>query len=345
MTLVSAATPEYSRCFNVHGFRFCVTGAHSSSARMVAADFQFFQSDDNQPAVRVELHTNAPPYGEAPAEVATNYTPRNVSFTVGETTWLDYGGRALAVWERAAQLFRVYSEDLDLQYEAAYLFLLSRIGEALDQRHMHRIHALAMEYRDRAVLAILPMGGGKSTLGSALLEIPEFGFLSDDSPFIDSSGKVHAFPLRLGLLPGTENGIPPELKRTIRRMEFGPKVVVNYEYFAERVKASAEPGIVFLGRRSLAGECRIEPVSRGEQRRSIVADCVVGLGLFQGVEFVVRNSPMEILGKAGIAWSRYRNARKLFQRSEVYRLVLGRDAGRNAVTVFEFVAKRLGTRS
>ncbi len=64
-----------------------------------------------------------------------------------------------------------------MQYEAAYLFLLSRIGEALDQRHLHRIHALALEYFGRAVLAVFPMGGGKSTLGAAMLRFPEIGFL------------------------------------------------------------------------------------------------------------------------------------------------------------------------
>jgi hypothetical protein len=334
--------PATSCGFDVHGFRFRITGAARSSAGMLAGDFQFFQRDEQAAGMQIELYTQAPPYADAPNLAATNYTPRNVSFSLNGTTWLDYGGRALAVWDRPAGVFRVYSEDLDLQYEAAYLFLLSRIGEGLDHSGLHRIHALALEFHGRAVLAILPMGGGKSTLGEAMLKFPEIGFLSDDSPFISSGGNVHAFPLRLGLLPGSEAGIPPEARRTIQRMEFGPKVVVNYDYFAHRVKASAEPGIVFLGRRSLGDECRIEPARWRERYRSILADCVVGLGLFQGVEFVLHHSPLQVLGKTGIAWARFRAARNLFRRSEVYRLVLGRDSARNAETVFEFVQQRLG---
>jgi hypothetical protein len=329
----------------VHGVHFRIIGSDSSAAEMLAGDFQFFRSDADEPGLRIELHTEAPPFNEAPRQVATNYTPRNVSFTVGETTWLDYGGRALAVWDRAAGLFKVSSESPDLQYEAAYLFLLSQIGEALDHRRMHRIHALALEYQERTILTIFPMGGGKSTLGAAMLRFPEIGFLSDDSPFIDRSGRVHAFPLRLGLLPGSESEIPPDLRRTIQRMEFGPKVLVNYEFFANRVKASAGPGIVFLGRRSFSDDCRIEPATLGECIRSIIADCVVGLGLFQGVEFVLRHSPLEILGKAGIAWSRFQSARVLFWKSEVYRLVLGRNTALNAETVFDFVRDRLGSAS
>lgn len=339
-----APAPGAAARFNVYGFPFeIVSRAGNPSAEMLAGDFQLFRREEEDASpLRIELHTQEPPYSEAPNEAATNYTPRNVSFSIGSQTWLDYGGRALAVWDRAARSFRICSEDQDLQYEAAYLFLLSRIGEALDERQMHRIHALALEYNGRAVLAILPAGGGKSTLGAELLRFPEFGFLSDDSPFIARGGRVHAFPLRLGLLPGADGSIPPHLKRTIRRMEFGPKVVVNYEYFAGRVRQWAEPGIVFLGRRSFGGECRIAPASRAERRRSIIADCVVGLGLFQGVEFVLRNSPAQILGKAGVAWSRFRAASELFRRSEVYRLVLGRNPARNAETVFKFVQDRLG---
>jgi hypothetical protein len=330
------------RAFNVHGFRFHILGSESTAADLLAGDFQFFRCDAPECELRVEFHTMEPPYADAPEVVATNYTPRNVSFTVGETTWLDYGGRALAVRNREKGTFDIYSLDLDLQYEAGHLFLLSQIGEALDRRGVHRIHAMALSCRGRVVLAVLPMGGGKSTLCCSLLKYPEFGFLSDDSPFINQHGQVLAFPLRLGLVPGYDGEIPQEEKRTIRRMEFGPKVVVNFNYFAHRVEKSASPGIVFLGRRSLGPDCLIQPAGFSDRWRSIVADCVVGLGLFQGIEFLLRRSPLEIFGKIGVAWSRLRAARTLFRRSEVYCLVLGRDTTRNADTVFRFVQDRLG---
>lgn len=55
--------------------------------------------------------------------------------------------------------------------------------------------------------------------------------LSDDSPFIDRQGRALAYPLRIGLLPGSEHVIPPEHRRTVQRMEFGEKNLVNYSYF------------------------------------------------------------------------------------------------------------------
>jgi hypothetical protein len=206
---------------------------------------------------------------------------------------------------------------------------------------MHRIHAMALGWKGKAVLAIFPMGGGKSTLASDLLQCPEFGFPSDDSPFISRDGRVHAFPLRLGLLPGSDDKFPPEHKRVVKRMDFGPKFLPNYRYYASRVEPSADPGIVFLGRRSLAPECRIEPVGSVDAFRSMIADCAIGPGLFQGLEFVVRNSTLELGAKAWTGVSRLRNALRLFQRSGLYRLILGRDREQNARTVTEFVRTHL----
>ena len=328
--------------FDVYGFAFRLCGEAEAAIRDLANDFQFFRRAGVTDPVTVELISSDPPYDEVPEREASTYTPRNISFVEGESTYIDYSGRGLGIWDRGRKRLRVYSRDPHLLYEVAYLFLLAQLGEALDKRKMHRIHAMAMAYQGRSVLAVLPMGGGKSTLAASLLRYREFDFLSDDSPIVSGDGRVHAFPLRLGLLPGAEQEIPPEQLRIIQRMEFGPKLLVNYEYFADRVKASAEPGIVFLGRRSLSAECRIEPAGISEGYGSIVVNCAVGLGLFQGLEFVLTQGPLAVVSKAGIALSRFLAARRLFAKSEVYRLVLGRDSRRNADTVRQFVHERLG---
>lgn len=326
---------------NVHGCEFKITGNAESALQNVESDFRYFRTASTEAPFQIELAEEDPPYDQVPASPATVYTPRNVSLTEDGCTYVDYGGRALGIWHRSGRLLRLFSREPDLLYEAAYLFLLSRIGEYLDRCRMHRIHAMAVELHSRAILTIMPMGGGKSTLTHGLLRYPEFGFLSDDSPFISRDGRVHAFPLRLGLLPGGETGIPPEYLRRISRMEFGPKVLVNYEYFADRIRPSADPGIVFLGRRNLSTDCWIEPVSFREKHSSIMADCVVGLGLFQGLEFLLQRSPLELAGKIGTAWSRLVNAERLFAGSEVYRLMLGRDQDRNAEVVRDFIHDRI----
>ena len=328
--------------FDVYGFRFRILANVATPATEgLANDFAYFHRETVNQPMEIALYLQDPPYDEVPTRAASVYTPRNVSFLEGSCMYVDYSGRALAIYDWDHHTFRVYSRDSDLLYEATYLFLLSRIGEFLDALHLHRIHAMALSYHGRAVLAILPMGGGKSTLTADLLKVPEFDFLSDDSPFIASDGSLHAFPLRLGLPLGGEKEVPPEFHRTINRMEFGQKVLVNYDFFSHRITPRAEPGIVFIGYRSLALDCRIEPASIGESYRSMIADCAVGLGLFQGLEFVLRSSPWELAGKARTGWSRLSNARKLFRRSEVYRLILGRSLAENARVVTDFVQSRM----
>jgi len=60
-----------------------------------------------------------------------------------------------------------------------------------------------------------------------------------------------------------------------------------------------------------------------------------GLGLFQGVEFVLTRRWTEQLALAGVAWSRLRASMKLLSRSRVYRVSLGRDRALNARTLLE----------
>jgi hypothetical protein len=282
-----------------------------------------------------------PSFDGLPACEASVYTPRNVVYRNGTKTYLDYHGKGLGTHDLAGGGFQIVSQDPNLAYEASYLFLLSQVGQYLDKRRMHRIHALGMSLSGRAVLVLAPMGGGKSTLGAGMLEYPDVKLLSDDSPYVDASGRLHAFPLHLGLLEGPKIQVPERNRRLINRMEFGPKILVDYEYFSDRVCASADPGIVFLGSRTLSQQCSIEPASFSAGVRAMISNSVVGLGLFHGLEFILQRSAWELLQKVGLANSRLANCLRLLRRSKVYYLRLGRNQDVNAATVVEFARKVL----
>ncbi|MBI5280599.1 MAG: hypothetical protein HY858_02870 [Candidatus Solibacter usitatus] len=327
--------------FEVYGYRFLVSGSSPRAVDGICRDFAFFRSEPAGGETRIEVAEEAPRYEGLPAGAASIYTPRNVVYRNGKRAYVDYHGKALGTHDLEHGGFRVQSLDPNLLYESCYLFLLSQISEYLDRRGMHRIHALGASLNGRAILVLAPMGGGKSTLGAHLLRHREVKLLSDDSPYVDARGRVHAFPLHLGLLAESVSQVPEERRRLIQRMEFGPKVLVDYDYFADRVCPAAEPGIVFLGSRTLSSGCSIESAGLAEALRAMVSNSVVGLGLFHGLEFILERSAWELLSKVNVAGSRLRNCLELLRRSVVRRLLLGRDSELNAETVVRFAREVL----
>lgn len=324
---------------NIYGYHVELRSSCAGALQSLAEDFAFFRSEASGDARIVELFDAEPPYSDMPPLVASVYTPRNVSYRDETSTYIDYSGRALAIHDRVADGFRIYSRDADLLYEAVYLFVLAQSGEFFDSHGLHRVHALGVSIKGRAALVLLPMGGGKSTLGAHLLAWPDIEILSDDSPLIDRGGSIHAFPLRLGLLPGSPHSIPETYLRRINRMEFGPKLLVNYSYFAPRVRSRAEPCIIFLGRRSLSNDCTVTKAGTIAALFAMLPNCVVGMGLFQGMEFLFQRSAGAISAKAIVAWRRLRASFRLIRRSRIYYLTLGRDSAENARMVHDLLER------
>jgi len=333
--------PQVCFLLDVYGITVNISSDDPTIAEHLGEDFTYFfvPSFPGIPDLSLTLHRSPPPYDRVPSLAATVYTPRNVSFHHLGKTYIDYSGRALGIFDTASGHLEVYSADPDLLYEVAYLFLLAQIGEQLDRRHLHRIHAVAISVQEQAALVLLPMGGGKSTLATHLLADPRVHFLSDDSPIVDRAGALHAFPLRIGILPGSESGFDPCQLRTIQRMEFGPKMLLRHAFFADRIVPDARPAFLFLGRRSLSDDCVVLPASSMAALRALIPNCVIGLGLFQGMEFVFNRDLQEIGRKAIVAFSRLRNCIALVRRSSSYTVVLGRDLHKNADTLLAFMER------
>ena len=332
--------------YEVHGaFAFTATGTCASAIDGLARDFWFFRHEVSTPVpaqvFTLELLLEGPQYEAFPEGDAAIYTPRNVVYHIGGRRILDFGGRGLADLDEREQRFRMRSLDPHLVYEAAYLFLLSRIGEACDARGMSRLHAMATAVRGRAVLAVLPMGGGKSTLGAALMEHPDVQLLSDDSPLIDRRGRALAFPLHIGLVVAPHESVPPAYVRLVQRMEFDPKHLIDPEWFSGRIAAAAEPGVLIIGRRTLAAEPRVEPATYAQAMRALVPAMILGVGLFQGLEYLLQSRLFDLVGQVGVLLGRFRNAHALVRASRCYVLHLGRDSARNADLVVS-LAENLG---
>jgi len=323
-------------------FYGCTVQVSSSSAELVEEvrrDFVYFRlpPGERQPNVQVQMLLSPPPYPELPPARATLSTPRNVCFRDRKITYIDYFGKALSIYDRENRKCTIYGTDTDMVHEIAYLFILSTVGQDLDGRGIHRLHALGVSYQDRGILLLLSSGGGKSTMALELLRDPDFLLLGEDTPLIDRRGIILPFPLRLGIRPGQAAGIPPEHLRTVQRMEFDPKTLIDIEYFSDRLGGAVEPGLILVGERNLGEVSEIVPLAPHRAFKALLKDMVIGLGVYQGLEFLLERGLWDMLGKGGVVASRLYNSLRLLARARSYRFVLGRDTEKNYRTLIQFL--------
>lgn len=334
--------------FDFYGLVVTVRCAEPSVLEEVRRDFTYFLEPESTaaggteglPGLRVNMHLATPPYTSLPSLPAAFLTPRNICYRDGSTSYIDYFGRGLAVFDREGGTCEAHSPDPHLLREIVYLLILSTVGEHLDGRGLHRIHALGVNHRGHGVLLLLPSGGGKSTMAMALLRTGDVSLLSEDTPLVDRRGRIHPFPLCIGIRNGSDPGVPRKYVRTVRRMEFDPKQLIDLEYFDDRVSGPVEPALIIVGERSLGEDSAIRPIPRHQALRALLKYMVVGLGVYQGLEFLLERGTRELFGKSGVAASRLYNGLQLLCRAPAYRFTLGRDTTKNATTCLEFIERR-----
>jgi hypothetical protein len=318
----------------------------AEAVRRVGEDFRYFGrvlGPAEEIALTISMRKRPPDYDRVPALTASIYTPRNICYTDGDITYIDYFGRALAVYDRARNHVDVTSDSLSLLHEIPYLTILSRVGDALDRKGLHRLHALAVGREGGAALFLMPSGCGKSTLGLGLMQKGTgLEMVSDDSPLISRSGRVFPFPLRIGVLGAPPPGIPEKFVQHMERMEFAPKYLVSVAAFEESLaRGELRPELVFLAERSLGSGCIIRRTSFLVGYKACIRHMIIGVGIYQGLEFLLRSSALDLVKGLPSILSRAMSAVSLLARGRVYTLRLGRDPGLNVATILEFLGHEL----
>lgn len=328
--MITAATTTTTRHFDVLGLRVAVSGWDEVVAN-VALDFAWFERQELPRADLAVVVEQAPPqYERFGPTLASFVTPRNVVYQREGATIIDYFGKAVSVLDRKAGRLLVQGEDAPLVHEAVYLFLLSRVGEHLDDLRLPRLHALGLLGGDGAVAVMLPSGGGKSTLALRALQSDSVRLLSEDSPLLDRHGRLHPFPLRIGINESDAERLPSLNVRRIERMEFHPKLALDISAFADRIEPEPQPlRHLVIGRRSLGTESMLTPLPRTAAAGPLLREMVIGVGLYQGMEFVLQHGMGDVVQKFGTAAMRGACAAAVLRRVRVWRLVLGRDHERN----------------
>jgi hypothetical protein len=113
-------------------------------------------------------------------------------------------------------------------------------------------------------------------------------------------------------------------------MEFHPKLLLDVEAFADRAEARPQPlRHLVIGRRSLGVQASLEPVPRRSAVPTLIREAVVGVGIYQGMEFVLQHGMRDVVGKLEVAATRVACCSGALARAKVWRLTVGRDHARN----------------
>jgi hypothetical protein len=131
--------------------------------------------------------------------------------------------------------------------------------------------------------------------------------------------------------------IPAHLQRTFDRMEFDRKTFVDVDFFRHRIGSPVPVSMILVGERNLGDVSRIEPLSKRATFNALLKYLIVGLGVYQGLEFLLEKGILDMSGKLGVFTSRARNGAALVRNARAWKIVLGRDQQKNAATLMKFV--------
>jgi hypothetical protein len=262
-----------------HGVRASVYGPAGSVIDDLRRDFAYFlrPCGGGRRGVSLRLEPGRMPAGRAPSRGFFTWRDARIS-QAGSSRLVDYGGKALLEYDLKRESGVLYGGPPGLLHEIAYLAILSRVGNGLDEAGLHRVHALGFAYRGLGGLLLMPMGGGKSRLALELIRRPGFEILSDDTPLLDGGLGLRAFPLRLGLRGRDRFLVPPELVRRFERRRFGVKYLVDLDFFKEKIAPRAPLRWILTG-------------ARGSAAGALMSGMVLGVGLPQVLELMLPSPP------------------------------------------------------
>lgn len=319
--------------FNIHGCALEFSTPDPALADDIAFDLSAFACGPLEPQVKIAALPEGrkppfPPQGAGSKGwkiLRLRGNTREVWYTAGAHCEYDFSARSGVLKSGARVLLR----------ELSYLLILSRAGEELDRRGLHRLHAGALGWRDRALLFCGARGTGKTTLLLELLKDTAFSLLSDDTPLLDADGTAHPFPVRIGL--GLDSPHLPDFGglRDFARRGYPPKRLLDPAAAGYKVSQPLPAGELFLLRRG--ARPRIGPAFPGAGALELAVSLAAGYGTPQLAEYFLRPSPRDMARKAGILLSRLRACAALLRRCRCNVFELGPDRAANAAELRKFL--------
>ena len=325
-----------------YGLRVCVRSSNPETASRLRRDFSYFSASGDCRGMSVRIAPAAEASG-LPGD-AGRWRPQRGRGLVFHDEWpfrlIRFADRAYCRYDYRHRAVQIHADDQDLAHEIAHYAVLSRIGEELDVRGWHRVHALGFSLGDKGALALAPSGGGKSRLALAMLRRGKLDILSDDTPLLGFDLTLRAFPLRLGFREGQDLAdVPESLQSVFRRLDYPPKRLVDIDFARGRIRPAAALRAIFIVASPRDGATTITPSSRSHALKALVSHLVIGSGVPQMAEYMLNFRGRRPLKLAAILLRRLRTASRAVFAAPAFFLAPSRDPEECAQVIEAFLSR------
>ena len=304
--------------------------------------FYFVNNNSLKPDIELTAHKSSPPYDEISGLIADRQTLNCINYKQGDIQYSDYYGDALVKYSFNQERGEIYSLQTNSLHEILYLLILSRTGKSLEQKGFHKVHAMGVSHKEKAIVISMPMKGGKTTLFLNMLQNTSNSIISDDTPLIDKNGNIYSFPLRVGV--ENTNYIPKEMHShlyTLERKQYGKKTLIPISSFPNKISQKCSQAFYFEGIRRRGSDCTITKATKLKSFKYLTKHMVVGIGLPLILEFFVEGTISDWFKLIGLLFKRIRAAVNFLRRSETYIVYLGDKPKHNALVIQEFIESKI----
>ncbi len=308
-------------------------------------DFSNFIQQDrpNQFDFILQIFNQPPPYSMVPNMVATMQTLNSICYDNNGIRYCDYYGDMLVILDTKNNVAKMYSENIPKIHEISYLLILSRVGKLMDLQGLHKLHAFSVSYKDLAIVCMMPMKGGKSTLLMQFLKDKRFKIISDDIPLVNLTGEILPFPIKIGLsdLPGNLDVINPEENfYTMDRAHYGKKQLLCLNGLPGRVESTNRTfkkvilieAFRYNSKTSILKDADIFSTGKG-----LLKHGVIGFGLPMVIEYFWESGPADFLRKTKIFFLRLIAFTGLMIRAKRMKLFLSKNPQEASEVIIKYV--------
>lgn len=321
--------------FDFYGFVVSVSSDTEGVIELLRKDFSYFETENANPNFLIVAEKHLTPSLKIPGGLdSKKQNQRAITYENANVRYNDFYGKAVSILDYDSSTMEVFYKSEEYLHEILYLAILSRETKHHDLHGLHKIHAFGVAKNNTALIGMMSMKGGKTTLFSYFLDQEGFDIISDDTPLINKNGEILSFPIRIGFEKGSYSSERlqsyDEKAYILNREEYGPKKLVDIKEFSNPIARNPKRVILFQGIRWHGKEDpKIVKIAKLKMFKYLLKNMIVGVGLPMVLEYYLESGLGGIFKDVKIILRRTIAALMLLKRSSCYEVYMGANPAKN----------------